>query len=79
MGLKLWYDKPAEWSESSVSGLCAKGGIEVDMSWAEGCLETVRLRFSADGPVTLGYKTSSIKVEGRAGGSWQKMLSSDCL
>lgn len=43
---------PAEWSEGSVSGLCAKGGVEVDMWWKEGQLADVELHFSKDGTVS---------------------------
>ncbi len=46
----------AEWSEGSVSGLRAKGGAEVDMSWKEGRLETMKLQFTRDNAVVLHYR-----------------------
>ena len=68
---------PAEWSEGSVSGLRAKGGIEVNMSWKEGRLTDVKLLFTRDTAVVLRYEGSApdesgtYKIEGKAGETWQ--------
>jgi len=58
---------PEEWSEGSVTGLRAKGGIEVDMLWKQGRLMTAELRFSQDVTVELHYGAESVRVEGKAG------------
>lgn len=68
---------PGEWSEGSVSGLRAKGGVEVDLSWKEGRLEAAKLQFARDITVVLRYRDSvlgedaALTIEGKAGESWQ--------
>lgn len=62
---------PAEWNEGSISGLCAKGGVEVDMSWKEGQLADVKLYFSKDGTVVLRYQDSTLEMEVKAGETWK--------
>lgn len=58
---------PTEWSQGSVTGLCAKGGIEIDMSWADMQLTAVKVKFSFDRKVALHYKDSVIALEGKGG------------
>lgn len=62
---------PTEWSQGSVTGLCAKGGIEIDMSWADMQLTAVKVKFSFDRKVVLHYKDSVISLEGKGGEAWQ--------
>lgn len=76
---------PAEWSEGSIRGLCAKGGIEADLAWSGGRLGTVKLRFARDVDVVLRYKDSAmdeesvLKIKGRAGQDWQGTWKNGCL
>lgn len=44
---------PPEWSEGSVRGLRARGGVEVDMSWRDGKLTTATLRATRAGPIVV--------------------------
>ncbi len=68
---------PGEWSQGSVSGLRAKGGVEVSMSWKEGRLTDVKLLFTRDIAVVLRYGDGAldgdraIKIEAKAGAAWQ--------
>lgn len=57
---------PKAWPTGSVKGLRARGGLEVDLAWADGKLKTVTLRRTAGaaGPVKmlLGNKTAEITL-----------------
>ncbi len=48
--IRLLPALPSEWSEGQVSGLRARGGFTVSMSWSEGSLTEARLVASVDGP-----------------------------
>ncbi len=55
---------PAAWPSGKVTGMCARGGFEVDIAWDKGKLTSVRLRSKAGGKVTLhcGDKTREVVV-----------------
>jgi len=44
---------PADWSQGSVNGLRARGGVEVDMTWSAGRLTSATLKTSRSGRVAL--------------------------
>ena len=44
---------PSAWSNGSVSGLCARGGYVVTMTWQEGRPTKVTVTAKASGKVTL--------------------------
>ena len=46
---------PSAWPEGSVCGLCARGGVEVSMFWAEGQLTSATLRGKVEGKHTVRY------------------------
>jgi alpha-L-fucosidase 2 len=66
--IRLLPALPDAWKEGRVSGLRARGGFEVDMTWKEGKLTSATIRSQLAGPcrVTCGAKT--IEVEMKKGG-----------
>lgn len=59
---------PKAWSEGKVTGLCARGGFEVDITWKDGKLTGAMIRSKLDNPckvrygdIIIDYKTSSGK------------------
>ncbi|WP_207592636.1 glycosyl hydrolase family 95 catalytic domain-containing protein [Halomontanus rarus] len=59
---------PDAWPEGSVEGLRARGGLEVDLSWTDGRLESATLRASRDGEIRVrtGGRTSVVTEDGSA-------------
>ncbi|MFP4540568.1 MAG: glycoside hydrolase family 95-like protein, partial [Opitutales bacterium] len=46
---------PSAWPEGSVRGLRARGGFEVDLTWADGALVSAVLRAPRGGQAVLRY------------------------
>ena len=57
---------PADWQDGSVSGLCARGGFVVDMSWQKGKLTSASVRSNLGGVCRV---QSDVPVKVRAGDS----------
>ena len=47
---------PDDWSEGAYTGLCARGGFEVDAAWTSGCARTITVRSKAGNLCRLRYK-----------------------
>jgi len=62
--IKLLPALPDAWSAGSVSGICARGGFEISMDWANKKLKTVSVLAKTDGKTTLicGDKQKEIKL-----------------
>ena len=56
---------PSAWSEGSVKGLCARGGLEVDMQWKAGKVTSLTLKARTAGSTKLRYngKTQTVKFQ----------------
>jgi alpha-L-fucosidase 2 len=53
IALHLLPALPLSWKDGSVKGLCARGGLEVDISWQEGKLTEAIVRPRFDGPIEV--------------------------
>jgi alpha-L-fucosidase 2 len=58
---------PDAWKNGRVSGLVARGGFEVSMSWSAGRLQTAEVRFRHDGVCKLRYRDRTIELKGLSG------------
>jgi len=53
---------PSAWSRGSISGLCARGAVEVSLSWAAGKLVSAGLKSKQDGTHSVRYGASVIRL-----------------
>lgn len=57
---------PSAWPDGHVSGLCARGGFELDLEWIDGMLVEARIYSSKEGTATIRYNNQEIKIELKA-------------
>ncbi len=58
---------PKEWSEGSVSGLCARGGFELSFQWKGGHVRRAEMKARQSGTVTLLYNSQRKTLKLKAG------------
>ena len=58
---------PAAWPSGEVSGLCARGGYEIDMQWRDGRVTSVAIKAKKSGSVTLSYNGTAKTLRLKAG------------
>jgi alpha-L-fucosidase 2 len=60
---------PPAWPDGRVTGLRARGGIELDLTWKAGKLESATLRARDSRPVKLRYQGKEVEITAPAGKS----------
>jgi alpha-L-fucosidase 2 len=70
--IRLLPALPKAWKNGAVSGLRARGGFEVDMTWKEGRLIMARIKSEIGKPCLVTYATNSVSLKS-AKGKWQKL------
>lgn len=58
---------PKAWPTGSVTGLCARGGFEVDLTWNGGQLEDVAIRSKLGNRCRLRYGEQTVSFDTKAG------------
>lgn len=65
--IRLLPALPDDWANGSVKGLCARGGFEVSMSWANKSIKTLTIYSKTGGETTLINGKKSKKIMLKAG------------
>jgi alpha-L-fucosidase 2 len=58
---------PKAWTTGSISGLRARGGFEIDLSWANGVLKKAMLRSSSGNPCVVRCNGCAIEIQPKKG------------
>ena len=58
---------PAEWKDGSVSGICARGGYEISMTWKDGRIVTAAIKAKKSGKVAVSYNGKQTVLKIKAG------------
>lgn len=65
---------PDAWEEGSITGLCAKGGFEVDIVWKEGKLQEITIHSKSGERCNLRYGESTLSFNTRKERSYKVVL-----
>ncbi len=65
---------PDAWSEGNISGICAKGGFDVDIAWNEGKLTQATIKSKNGGKCSLRYGDSTLNFGTKKGRSYTVVL-----
>ncbi|WP_255083969.1 glycosyl hydrolase family 95 catalytic domain-containing protein [Zhouia amylolytica] len=60
--IRLLPALPSNWSEGKISGIKARGNVEVSIEWKQNALTSVALKAPVDKLITLKYKSKNIEV-----------------
>jgi alpha-L-fucosidase 2 len=58
---------PDAWKEGKVTGLCARGGFEVGMTWEDGQLISASIRSKAGSPWRVNYQGKTVELKIKKG------------
>ena len=61
---------PKSWPDGSFTGLCARGGYEVDLEWKDGALVAATLRSKSGLPCTVRYNGKTLDLKTEKGGTY---------
>jgi len=61
---------PSAWQRGTVRGVCARGGLEVDLAWMNGRLAAAGITAKARKVVCVRYRSRTITAELNPGHSW---------
>lgn len=61
---------PKEWKDGSVSGICARGGFVVSMTWRDGRVTALSVTARTTGRTTLKFNGRNRKISLKAGETW---------
>ncbi len=68
---------PAQWRTGSLRGFCARGAVTVDLSWADGRLQTAAVASAKGGPCTVRYGEDTVTIETEPGVECRVPLGTD--
>lgn len=63
---------PDEWKDGSISGLCARGGYEIDMAWQNGQVKNARIFGKESGTVTVHFNNTNKTLKIKKG-KWKNI------
>ena len=72
--IRLLPALPSAWPDGKVSGLCARGGFEVDLGWKNGRLTMAVIRSKSGLPCRVMYAKQTWDFETKAGESYPLTL-----
>jgi alpha-L-fucosidase 2 len=75
--IRLLPALPAAWPSGRVTGLRARGGFEVDLTWKDGAVERVAVRSLREGPLRLRRGETVRSVERTARGAVLEFVGDD--
>ncbi len=64
VGLHLLPALPPEWTEGSIRGFTARGGLEIDMDWADSRLKKAVIRARLNGEIEIVGEKRQVSCEG---------------
>ena len=80
MGFIQWLPAlPDAWQDGSVSGICARGGFEVNLSWKDGKLAEAVVTSEKGVPCTVRYEDKTLSFKTKKGSSYRIVMDNNEL
>ena len=70
---------PDAWQDGSVSGICARGGFEVNLSWKDGKLAEAVVTSEKGVPCTVRYEDKTLSFKTKKGSSYRIIMDNNEL
>ena len=70
---------PDAWQDGSVSGICARGGYEVNLSWKDGKLAEAVVTSEKGVPCTVRYEDKTLSFKTKKGSSYRIVMDNNEL